>query len=76
MLSAIAVNVDYAFKVHMAPAWVKPGRAHYWSEPDPELSTAENHFAECLVCRWVVGHNATRREAEHKYGRHFESEHR
>jgi hypothetical protein len=41
-------------------AWVKPGHAHYWSEPDPELPTGENHFAECLVCHWVVCHNATR----------------
>lgn len=76
MADAIAASVDNAFDIEWAPRWVKPGDAHYWSEPSNELPSGEIHFAECLECDWVSGHNPTRREAEQKFGRHKQREHR
>ena len=33
-------------------------------------------WAECLVCgEWVSTSNATRREAEEKFGRHLQNDH-
>ncbi len=75
LANSIAVNIEYAFDVKWAPRCVKPGDAHYWSEPSAELPTGENHFAECLLCEWISSHNATRRDAERRYGRHFQNEH-
>jgi hypothetical protein len=72
---ALAITVDYAFYVKWSPRWVKSGEAHYWAEPDEEMPTGENHFAECLLCEWVSGSNPTRRDAEQKYGRHRQAEH-
>lgn len=73
---AVAVNITYAFDVKWSPKWVKPGEAHYWSEPSDETATGENHYVECVLCQWVSTHNATRRDAEQKFGRHFQREHR
>jgi hypothetical protein len=34
-----------------------------------------DYWAECLLCEWVVTSNATLRQAEEKFGRHYQAEH-
>lgn len=45
-------------------------RAHVFEHSDGDW------WAECLVCgEWVSTSNATRREAEEKFGRHLQNVH-
>ena len=38
--------------------------------------SAGDWWAECLICgEWVSTSNATRRDAEHAFGRHWQNDH-
>lgn len=34
-----------------------------------------DYWAECLLCDWVATSNSTLRQAEKKFGRHYQVEH-
>src|SRR4051812_20563779 len=47
----------------------------YSVRANDKLGTGQYHWVECLLCKWVCTHNATRQLAEDQFGRHYQREH-